>query len=78
MKWAGVAGHMVRMKDDRLPKISSETKKQEGCRKRGRSQLRWEDCMKSALNGRGRREGEEKGQQHGAVKDNNESSRTAE
>ena len=27
-----------------LPKIS-ETKKQEGCRKRGRSQLRWEDYM---------------------------------
>ena len=74
MKWAGVAGHMVRMKDDRLPKISSETKKQKGCRKRGRSQLRWE----SDINGRGGREGEEKGQQHGAMKDNNESSRTAE
>ena len=29
MKWAG---HMVRMKDERLPK-RSETKKQEGCRK---------------------------------------------
>ena len=24
----------------------SETKKQGGCRKRGRSQLRWEDCLK--------------------------------
>ena len=36
MKWAG---HMVRMKDERLPK-RSETKKQEGCRKRGRPQLR--------------------------------------
>ena len=32
MKWAG---HMVRMKDDKLPK-RSETKKQEGFRKRGR------------------------------------------
>ena len=29
MKWIG---HMVRMKDERLPKIS-DTKKQEGCRK---------------------------------------------
>ena len=44
MKWAG---HMVRMKDDKLPK-RSETKKQEGCRKRGR-QLRWEDCVKRDL-----------------------------
>ena len=41
IKWAG---HMVRMKDERLPK-RSETKKQEGCRKRGRPQLRWEDCV---------------------------------
>ena len=39
MKWAG---HMVIMKDDKLPKIS-DTKKQEGCGKRGRPQLRWED-----------------------------------
>ena len=45
MKWAG---HMVRMKDDKLPK-RSETRKQEGFRKRGRSQLRWEDCMKRDL-----------------------------
>ena len=36
MKWAG---HMVRMNYDKLPK-RSETKKQEGCRKRGRPQLR--------------------------------------
>ena len=35
MKWAG---HMVRMKDDKLPK-RAETKKQEGSRKRGRPQL---------------------------------------
>ena len=42
MKWAG---HMVRMKDDNLPK-RSETKNQEGFRKRGRPQLRWEDCAK--------------------------------
>ena len=45
MKWAG---HMVRMKDERLPK-RSETKKQEGCRKRGRPQLRWGDCVKRDL-----------------------------
>ena len=36
---------MVRMKDEILPK-RSETKKQEGCRKRGRPQLRREDCLK--------------------------------
>ena len=41
MKWAG---HMVRMKDDKLPK-RSEIKKQEGFRKRARPQLRWEDCV---------------------------------
>ena len=36
MKWAG---HMVRMKDEKLPK-RSETMKHDGCRKRGRPQLR--------------------------------------
>ena len=36
---------MVRLKDDKLPK-RSETKKQEGCRKRGSPQLRWDDCVK--------------------------------
>ena len=38
------AGHMIRMKDERLPK-KSETKKQEGCRNRGRPQLRWYHCV---------------------------------
>ena len=42
------AGHMVRMKDDTFPK-RSETKKQDVCIKRGRPQLRWEDCMKIDL-----------------------------
>ena len=37
-----MAGHMVRIKDGRLPKIS-ETKKQGGCRKRGRPRQRWEE-----------------------------------
>ena len=41
MKWAG---HMVRMKEDKLPK-RAETKKQEGSRKWGRPQLRWEECV---------------------------------
>ena len=45
MKWAG---HVVRMKDDKLSK-RSETKKHDGCRKRGRSQLRCEDCVKRDL-----------------------------
>ena len=39
---------MVRMKDERIPK-RSETRKQEGSRKRGRPQLRWEDCVKRDL-----------------------------
>ena len=45
MKWAR---HMVRMKDDKLLK-RSETKKQEGFRKRGKPRLRWEDCVKRDL-----------------------------
>ena len=45
MKWAG---HMVRMKDDKLPK-RSDIKKQEVFRKRGRPQLRCEDCAKRDL-----------------------------
>ena len=45
MKWAG---HMVRMKEERSPN-RSETKTQEGCRKRGRPQLRREDCVKRDL-----------------------------
>ena len=44
-KWAG---HMVSIKYERLPK-RSETKKQEGCRNRGRPQLRWDDCVKRDL-----------------------------
>ena len=39
------AGHMVRMRDWRLPK-RSETKKHGHCRKRGRRQLRCDDCLK--------------------------------
>ena len=38
----------MRMKYDKLPKIS-ETKKQEGSRKRERQHLRWEDCVKRHL-----------------------------
>ena len=44
----------MRMKDDTLPK-RSETKKLGGSTKRGRPQLRWEDCVK-----RGVRKAEEK------------------
>ena len=36
---------MVRLKVERLPKIS-ETRKQEGSRNRGRPTLRWENCVK--------------------------------
>ena len=45
MKWAE---HMVRMKDEKLPK-RAKTKKQEGSRKRGRPQLRWGDSVKRDL-----------------------------
>ena len=45
MKWAG---NMVRMNDDKLPK-RAQIKKQEGSRKRGRPQLRSEDCVKRDL-----------------------------
>ena len=39
---------MVRMKDDRLP-IRYKTQKLEGIRKRGRPQLRLEDCVNRDL-----------------------------
>ena len=42
MMWAG---HLVRMEVGRLPK-RAEVVKQRGRRKKGRSQLRWEDCVK--------------------------------
>ena len=45
IKWAG---NIVRMKDDKLPQ-RAETKKQEGSRRRGSPQLRWEDCVKRDL-----------------------------
>ena len=54
-KWAG---HMVRMKDEILSKIS-ETKKHRGCRKRGNPQLRCQDCLKIELR---KAEGEENGE----------------
>ena len=44
----GTKACMVRMKDEKLPK-RSETIKHDGCRKRGRPQLRWEDCVKRDL-----------------------------
>ena len=45
MEWAG---YMVIMKDEKLPK-RTETMKHDGCRKRGRPQLRWEDSVKRDL-----------------------------
>ena len=74
MKWAG---HMVRMKDDKLPK-RAETKNQEGSRKRGSPQLRWEDCVKRDLRKAEEEEKwREKGQQQGPMEENHESSRTS-
>ena len=59
MQWIG---YIVRMKDERLLK-RSETKKQEGCRKRGKPQLGWEDCVERSEKGRGGRKVERKCQQ---------------
>ena len=42
LQWAG---HVERMADDRLPKRAAELREQ-GSRRRGRSMLRWEDCVK--------------------------------
>ena len=68
MKWAG---HMVRMKDRRLPKIC-ETNKQRGCIKQRRPQVRWEDCLKKdPRKADGRRKVERKGQQQRAIEENN-------
>ena len=76
MKWAGL---MVRMKDDRLPK-RSETKKQEGFRKRGRPQLIWGGglCKQISEKYRGGRKVERKGQQQRPMEANYESICTSE
>ena len=64
------------MKDDKLPK-RSETKKQECFIKRGRPQLRREDCAKRDLR-KAEEEVERKGQQQGPMERNYKSSRTSE
>ena len=75
MKWAG---HMVRMKDEKLPK-RSETMKHDGCRKRGRPQLRWEDCVKRDLRKAEEEEKwREKANNRGPMETNHKSSRTSE
>ena len=73
---ACIVGNMVRMKDERLLKRSG-TKKQEGCRKRGRPQLKWEDCARSEKRIGGRKV-ERKGQQQRSMETNYKSSHTAE
>ena len=49
------AGHVERMADDRLPKTAAELREQDR-RRRGRSKLRWEDCVRRDV--RKAREGE--------------------
>ena len=39
-----LAGHVERMAADRLPKRAAELR-EEGRRRRGRSRMRWEDCI---------------------------------
>ena len=42
LQWAG---YIVRMADDRLPKRAAELR-EEGRRRRRRTRLRWEECVK--------------------------------
>ena len=64
------------MKDEKLPK-RCETKKHGSCGKREIPQLRWADCVKRDLRkAEGKKSGVRKGQQQGAMGDN-ESSRKA-
>ena len=51
MRWAG---HWVRMDAGKLAK-RAEVEQHQGCRKRGRPQLRWEDCVRRNV----RRSGED-------------------
>ena len=52
LQWAG---HVERMADDRLPKRATELLEQ-GRRRRGRSRLRWEDCVKRDVRNAGEEE----------------------
>ena len=52
LQWAG---HVERMADDRLPKRAAELREQSR-RRRGRSRLRWEDCVKSDVKKAGEEE----------------------
>ena len=59
MRWAG---HLVRMDASKLAK-RAEVEKHQGRRKRGRPQLRWEDCMRRDM----RRSGEDERWREGAA-----------
>ena len=59
MRWAG---HLVRMDASKLAK-RAEVEKHQGRRKRGRPQLRWEDCMRRDM----RRSGEDEKWREGAA-----------
>ena len=50
MRWAG---HLVRMDASKLAK-RAEVEKHQGRRKRGRPQLRWEDCVRRDMRRSGR------------------------
>ena len=59
MRWAG---HLVRMDASKLAK-RAEVEKHQGRRKRGRPQLRWEDCVRREM----RRSGEDERWREGAA-----------
>ena len=59
LQWAG---HVERMADDRLPKRAAELREQ-GRRRRGRSRLRWDDCVRCDEGRRGGRLEEEDNRQ---------------
>ena len=74
MKWAG---HMVRMKEDKLPK-RAETKKQDGCQETGNTTAKMGGlCEERSEKGRGGRKMERKDQQQGPMETNHENSRSS-
>ena len=67
---------MVRMKDDKLPKIY-DTKKRDGFRKTSKTTAKMGGlCEERYEKGRGGRKVERKGQQHGPMETNHKSRRT--
>ena len=74
MKWAG---HMVRMKDDKLPKRARDKEARRFQKTRKTTAKMGGLCEERPEKGRGGRKMERKGQQQGPMEANHESSRTS-